>query len=235
MKQSILLIILLFLTLAIKAQSKNINSVGVSLPIIWNNSYGVFYALGTRKEPEGKSKSMGVNINYNKTIYKSFFGILGIGYLNQNFKIKRPFEFDDPTNLLFSTKSYSYKSINFAIGAGYLANLNKKFLLKNSIIFSQISSYKQNYIPQFLSNSSIQNSQTNTEFINIGNMLNIEVQLAYKLSNKFSLGFGVNLPIIVKWKNDNMFFEYDFSNDSQIIAYNKSSIGSLITINYNIK
>ena len=93
------------------AQDRKVNSIGITVPVIWGNSYGVYYSLGTRKEPEGKSKSAGVNVNYNRTIYKSIFGIVGIGYLNQNFKIARPFEFDNPTNLLYRTQSYSYSNI----------------------------------------------------------------------------------------------------------------------------
>ncbi len=69
--------------------------------------------------------------------------------------------------------------------------------------------------------------------MNIGNMLKLETEFNYKVNSKISLGLGIDFPLVVKWKNDNIFFKYDYGSDSQIIAYNKFSIGSLITINYN--
>jgi hypothetical protein len=231
MKKFILLLVSLLIVFAIKAQNKSINNIGISIPIIWNNSSGVYYQLGTRKEPEGKSVSNGININYSRTFYKKFYGTVGVGYFNQNFNISRPFDFNDPNNLLFSSKSYSYKSLNFNIGAGYYFPLNSKFSLKNSVVFNQISSYKQNYVPKFLSNSSFQTSQTNNKFLNIGRMINYDLGIDYIINNKFSLGLSLIVPLSIKWKNDNTFFEYSYSNDTQKIAYNKSSIGTLITIN----
>lgn len=231
MKKSILLIILYSFTLCVNAQTKSVNSIGVSVPIIWNNSYGVFYALGTRKEPEGKSKSMGVNINYNRTIYKKVFGIVGIGYLKQNFKIARPFEFDSPTNLLFSSQSYSYSSVGFDLGLGMLINLDDKFKLVPKVKYSHLSTYKQKYIV----NKDLGTEQTNKLNFSLGNIFQSSLEFNYNISKQFSLGVGFLVPISIKWKNDNIFFNYNDVNDSQIIAYNKSSIGSLITINYNIK
>ena len=49
------------------AQDMKVNSIGIAVPVIWNKSYGVYYALGTRKEPEGKAKSFGVHLHYNRS------------------------------------------------------------------------------------------------------------------------------------------------------------------------
>lgn len=231
MKKSILLITLLSITVGINAQTKSLNSISVSVPIIWNNSYGVFYALGTRKEPEGKNKSMGVNINYNRTIYKNIFGIVGIGYLKQNFKIERPFEFDSPTNLLYSSQSYSYSSVQFDLGLGILINLNSKFKLVPKVKYSHLSTYKQKYIVY----KDLGTEQTNKLNFSLGNILQSSLELNYNISKQLSLGVGLLVPLSIKWKNDNIFFKYNDISDSQIIAYNKFSIGSLITLNYNIK
>jgi hypothetical protein len=231
MQKFIVLVVLLSSTMVLNAQKKTVNTLGISVPIIWNKSYGVFYALGTRKEPEGKSKSMGVNINYNRTIYKNIFGIVGIGYLKQNFKIARPFEFDSPTNLLYSSQSYSYSSVQFDLGLGILINLNGKFKLVPKVKYSHLNSYKQKYIVY----KDLGTEQTNKLNFSLGNILQSSLEFDYKISKQFSLGVGILVPLSIKWKNDNIFFEYDYSNDSQIIAYNKFSIGSLITINYNIK
>jgi hypothetical protein len=232
MKKSILLILLFSTTLGINAQTKSVNTIGISVPIIWNNSEGVYYGLGTRREPEGKSKSIGLNINYNRTIYKNIFGIIGIGYFKQNFKIARPFNFDDPaTNLLYSTQSYSYSSLQFDIGLGGIINLNSKFNMMPKIKYSHLNTFKQKYIVY----KDLGTEQTNKVNFSLGNILQSSLEFNYNISNKFSLGVGFVIPVSVKWKKDNIFFKYDYSDDSQIIAYNKSSIGSLITINYNLK
>ena len=82
-----LLFVLLFNDGFSQVNKKQNNSIGISVPIIWNNSNGVYYSLGSRKEPMGKSVSYGININYRKVVYKGWFGGIGAGYFKQAFNI----------------------------------------------------------------------------------------------------------------------------------------------------
>ena len=212
-----------------KSQS---NSIAISLPIIWNNSYGVFYELGTRKEPAGKSKSMGVNINYNRTVYKNVFGIVGVGFFKQSFGIKRPFEFVSPngTRPLVQTESYEYNNLHYYVGFGYKMKLKKEFALNTGITYNCFNSFKQIYNQTDIPNY----SQINRKFFSIGSMLNLNFGLEKQLSKKISLSLDLLTPIVNKWNEDPVFLKSDFSDDTQKIAFNQFSIGTNISFKYHL-
>lgn len=231
MKKIIFLIALLSSNIAIYAQTKKINSICISVPVIWNKSSGVYYQLGNRKEPEGKGRSAGIGINYSRSIYKNVFGIIGFGYFKQNFSISRPFDFNSPTNLLFRTQNYSYSNIEFEFALGGLITLNKKFNLIPKIGYSKLYSIKQRYIV----NKEYGTKQNNNYKFSLGDMYKSSLELNYFISKQFRMGIGIVVPFNINWNDDKIFFEYDYSNDTQKIAYNKSSIGGILTINYNIK
>ena len=111
-------IFIIFLVICTKSYSQKntdeVNKIGISLPVVWNSSQGVFYALGSRKEPAGKCISWGINLNYSKSIYKNLFGIVGIGYYKQSFGIERPFNYitPDSTKPIVYTKKYVYNSVH---------------------------------------------------------------------------------------------------------------------------
>jgi len=69
----LLLVFLLSLSLKDYAQAENnkIRTIGISIPIIWNNSEATFYRLGSPIDPSGKAISYGININYSGTIFKN--------------------------------------------------------------------------------------------------------------------------------------------------------------------
>ncbi len=105
------------------AQKKNESkqSIGLAIPVIWNNSEATYYGLGTRKTPTGKGISYGVNLNYSKVLYKGFFAKLGIGAFKQKFGIIRPLKFNPPngTRPLVQTKSYEYSNFHLITRVGY--------------------------------------------------------------------------------------------------------------------
>ena len=71
MSKHFCLISLLFFSVVGYAQVKKRldNTIGISIPVIWNNSEATFYRPGSPIYPIGKSISYSININYSRTLY----------------------------------------------------------------------------------------------------------------------------------------------------------------------
>lgn len=214
-----------------QTENKKINSVGISVPIIWNNSKAAYYQLGTRKEPEGKGTSFGIGINYSRTIYKNLFGVIGIGYFKQAFGIKRPFDFvaPDGTKPLVQTESYSYDNLHLRLGIGYEVKLSNTISANGIISYNKYNCYKQKYNQTYFPNY----SQINNNHIALGNMIDLDFGVVKYISKKISIGVNLLLPISTNWNNDETFYKYDYSNDTQQIGLNKFSFGTIISFNYH--
>lgn len=201
------------------------------MPVIWNKSSGVYYQLGTRKEPEGKARSTGIGINYHRKIYKNFFGKVGIGYFKQVFGIIRPFSFISPdaTRPIVETDKYSYNNILINLGIGHEFNINETIKLVGNITYNSYLAYRQqyeqNYFPNYTQVGKIQK--------NLGKTINLEFGVSKLISKNISFGTSVLLPVNTKWGNDEIFFKSSNSNDSQIAGKNIFSYGINFSINYN--
>ena len=91
MPKHILFVILIVLTVEGYSQNKvdnKVNVIGVSVPVIWNKTT-IFnsYSGARAKNITGEAISNGINLNYSRTIYKSFFAKVGVGYFKQKFGI----------------------------------------------------------------------------------------------------------------------------------------------------
>jgi len=80
MKITLLTLTLILLSSFCFSQNKTEkkNTIGVSIPLLLNNSNGVFYSLGNKQEPKGKAMSYGININYSKELCKDWFATVGL-------------------------------------------------------------------------------------------------------------------------------------------------------------
>lgn len=216
-----------------KKEQKNV--IGISVPLIWNNSNGIYYSVGNRKEPTGNAISYGMNVNYAKSLYKNYFFYIGAGYFKQSFNIIRPFNFDGDTitNLLYSTKNYSYHCFQLQAGIGYSYKFNERFKITGVVIYNSLNSYRQNYVPTGLSGYEHKPTQTNNISMQIGYMLNLSVGIEKIITNNISIGADIVTPIITRWKNDEIFIEYLYANDTQQIAENRFSIGTVISCKYH--
>ncbi len=231
MKKQLFAISLLLLSVKIFPQENisKVNSIGVSIPLILNNSEATFYRLGYPIYPTGKAISYGININYSRTIYKKIYGVVGVGYFKQAFKIIRPFNYDSPFALGYSTESYNYSNIQLYGGLGYRKELNKKISLKSIVTFNWFSSFRQKYVV----NKNSKAWQLNHKSTPIGNMVNLTIGAEKKVSPKISIGLDVLLPISTRWNSDTMFYNLGYSNDEPQIARNKFSLGTIISCNYH--
>lgn len=243
MRKKILFVLLTIAWLAMKSayaqesppkqeKSNRVHELGLSIPMIWNSSNGVYYSLGRRKEPSGEALSHGINLQYSKSIYKNIFGTVGIGYFNQVFEIGRKIDYDTggPEPLIYS-KSYAYNSLHFLAGLGYKQSLGQKFALRGQATYNLYHSFRQRYTPTI---TNFGGNQINKNSLSIGKMANIQLDLERNLSRKLSVGIGIIIPVWVEWQNDKMFFEpLGYADDENKIAYNKFSIGTNLFCNYN--
>lgn len=232
MKKQILLAVLsiFYLQVYCQTEKRKINSIGVSIPIIWNNSEAVYYILGNLRTPSGKSISNGININYSRTIYKNFYSIVGVGLFRQRFKIARPFEFETLLRFGFFTQKYSYDNLQLYGGVGYKQPLGKSLFLNGAIIINKFHSYSQKYNLLYLG---VDSAQINRVSLNSGNSNDINLGFEKLFNKSFSIKLDLVLPIYIHWNDDKIFNEYTYSNNTQQIAQNKFSIGTSVSFKYN--
>lgn len=214
--------------LSSQTEKHKIKSIGISIPVVWNNSEATYYRLGSPMYPSGKAISYGININHCRTIYKNLFGIVGIGYFKQSFGIIRPFNYDSPNSFGYATDSYSYYNAHLYGGFGYKSTLGRSVALMGKITYNHLYSFRQKYI-----NRSPVPSQINHNSMSIGRMINLNIGVDRNITKKVSIGLDVQLPISSHWNNDEIFVKYEYSNDAQQIGRNKFSIGTAISCNYN--
>lgn len=207
--------------------------IGISIPVIYNSSQAVYYQTGNRNTSTGNAISTGINLIYFKPVLNHVFLNGGIGYFVQNFKIERPFNFEDPTALLFRTKDYSYESLNFKLGIGVDKKLTDKLRYEIALSYLSLYSFKQQYTPTFLSNSSTDKKQVNSKFFHVGDFLSFELGVLKKLSSKLSVGGHLVYPILVYWDKDPIFINSNYSAEELKIAENKFSAGLSISAYYH--
>jgi len=228
--------LLLFLSSSIKLYSQDKNSsnkLGFLIPIVWNNSNGVYYSLGRRKEPSGNAASYGININYSHFVYKNFFVIGGVGYYRQRFNIQRPFQYRTPdgSEPLVSTTNYSYHNIHFLLGVGYQKNINEKWAVTGQLYYNIYNTYKQKYEQGYAPGK---NEVYKKNFM-LGKMINLDMRCERYINNRVSLGAAIVLPVYTHWNDDTIFYKYDYANDTQIAAETKFSLGANLSFYYKLK
>ena len=228
MTKSFLLTLLLISYLSAASQSIKMKpSIGISIPVIWNHSEATYYQLGNLKYTTGNAVSYGLNIDYSQPLYKGFYGKLGVGYFKQNFGIIRPFKYDSPVYLGYSTDSYQYDNIQLSAGIGYKWHISK-VTFNGSVIFNQYYSTRQKYI-----NASPVPSQINHKSISLGKMVNLEFGVERRISKKISVLTNIIFPVYTDWNKDEMFYYLGYSSDEQQVAKNKFSAGVVVSCNYN--
>ncbi|MEJ7681671.1 MAG: hypothetical protein WKG06_28265 [Segetibacter sp.] len=107
-------------------------------------------------------------------------------------------------------------------GLGYKRPINKIFSINGSTTYNQFHSFKQKYI-----NHSPVSDQINHKSMSIGRMINLNIGVEKNIE-KISVGLNAILPISIQWNNDEVFYE-----ETQQIARNKFSIGTIFSVNHS--
>lgn len=199
--------------------------------MLYNNSNGVYYSGGRRREPTGSAVSYAINVHYSRDIiFKGLYVTAGAGYFRQAFGIRRPFHYDSPYRPLFHTQSYMYNNLQLSYGIGYKLKISNTMKLNTNLTYNQFHSYRQKYVlmQPFMGS----NGQVNNKKAKLGKMANISFGLEKKINNKFSVGLDSIVPVHIQWNNDVMFIWYEYSNDTQQIARNRYSLGASVSCIY---
>jgi hypothetical protein len=229
MIKSFLVALLLISYLSAVSQSAKMkSSIGVSIPVIWNNSEATYYQLGSPKYRSGKARSYGLNIGYSHFLYKGIYGKLGVGYFKQSFGIIRPFYYDSPMQFGWATDSYDYDNIQLYGGIGYKRSLSKLILINGNVTYNQYYSFRQKYI-----NHSPVPHQVNHKSMSLGRMISLNLGGEMKISKRISIGVSSIFPVFIHWDKDEIFANNHYSSDEQQIARNKFSAGIVVSCNYN--
>lgn len=197
------------------------NRFGISTPIIWNHSEAKYYSLANPRYSDGTGVSYGINATYYRHIDRNVYGLIGVGYFQQNFGIVRPFHLNSPFEPLFHTKSYRYDNIQLLGGFGYRKELHKDKAVKAEVTYNVFNSFRQKYIIKEEHDA----QQINRKSMTIANALLLHAGAEKNMSSNIMIGAGILLPVSISWRTDNLFYKYDYSNDTQQIAFNKLSFG----------
>ncbi len=204
--------------------------------MIWNKTkiYDIYSgARATNKT--GTGTSYGINLNYSKTICRNLFAKVGIGYFKQKFGIHRGFDFKETntvTGLFYTTKFYSYHSLNYFGAIGYNKILSKntgKILPKNSgfrflAVYNFFDTYKQGFKHDFdnvfLGNVNPQIRKDNYSF---GSSIVLKAGVNRSLYKNWGVGLDLLIPVYNRWRKDkifrenmNEFYGSDFSIGSSV-------------------
>lgn len=243
MKRIFLSVILLNFFYHSFCQSLRVNEILVSQTMIYNKTtvYDIFSGARSRNET-GTAVSNGVNLNYSKTIYKNVYAKIGFGYFKQKFGIHRGFDYEEPvtgTRLFYTTKYYSYHTLNYFGGIGYNKILSKsksKILPKNSgfrflAVYNFFDTYKQEFKHDFGGNLfGNPNPQIRKDNYSFGSSIGLQAGINRPVYKNFGIGLDILLPVYNKWQKDKIFKE----NMSEFHG-SDFSIGTSVNLIYNIK
>ncbi len=196
-------------------QTQKVNELGITGTYLWNKTTIFNVYSGARaKNITGEAFSSGFNLNYSRTIYKNFFARVGVGLFNQRFEIVRPFDFDQTggalTKILFSTKYYSYSTLNYSGGIGYNWDL-KKYKLRLIGLYNLFTTYKQEFRSDasdiFTSTYGHTNPQIRKDKYTFGHSVFMQLAIKRNLGKNFGIELSAVLPLYTKWKKDEIFKE----------------------------
>ena len=211
----------------------------LSIPAIYSkvevpNNWSPPTAINRQNQFEGTALGYGVNLNYSffpsfLTRNKHILLNIGVGYLNQRFDLQRPFDYSSPLQPIFYTDYYSYNCLQLSGGLTYNYPLSKSFFLSGNLLYTWLNSFRQEYTPT--SNYGYgELTQVNHNRIDFGNTLMLAIGLNRRLSNKFSLGLNVLVPLYIRWRNDKI-----FKDDPTEFSHPKFSLGFNISVAYYLR
>ncbi len=243
MRYFFLLIIFSITNRFVFAQSKKLQELSISQLFLWNKTtiYDV-YSGARAADKSGNALSYGTNASYSFGLGKKLFATLSLGYFNQRFGIKRGFDFYEPnvvTGLFYTTKSYSYKSLNYFGGIGYqvkIKRVNRKILPVNSevrfyAIVNFYNSFQQEFQHDFEWNLfENPNPQIRQRSYHYGTSFYLKGGIVRPVYEKLKIGIDMVVPVYNRLRKDEIFRE----STSEYHGINLS-IGTSINLIYTLK
>ena len=138
---------------------------------------------------------------------------------------------NSPVEPIYSTQSYSYNNLQLTGGLGYQKKMRNDFLLNIACTYNWLNSFTQKYVV----NKEYGTEQHNNKSIPIGHTINVSSGISKNISKNISIGLDLILPVYTHWKDDIIFYKYDYADDTQIIARTKFSLGANLSFFYQLK
>jgi hypothetical protein len=242
MQNLFLVIVFSIFCCLVNGQTNRINEIAVSQLFLKNNTTILDVYYGARaKNKAGHAWSYGINANYSIGITKEVFANVGLGYFNQRFGISRGFEFYEPnieTKLFYTTKDYSYQTVNYFGGIGYRVKIKKVFgkilpkipELRFSAIANLYYTFQQIFEHDFggilFGNP---NPQVRKDSYQYGNSIHLKAGIAMPIYKKFKIGIDLVMPVYSRLHKDVIFKE----NPLEYHNFN-FSIGTSVNLIYGI-
>jgi len=236
--KKILLVCLVYLT-TIQITVYGQAGFTLSVPVIYGkveltNNWSPPTAINRHNQFDGTSLWTAINLDYsfdptflikNKKILMN----IGLGYFNQQFNVKRPFDYNSPLQPMFYTDNYAYYGLQGTLGMSYNYSLRKNYFLSGNLSYSWLRSFRQEYtfLYTYLGSDRI---QVNNNQIDFGNMLILSIGIYKHLGSKLSLGLDIIAPLYTCWRNDKI-----FKDDPSKFSHPKYSFGSSLSITYRLK
>lgn len=239
MKRKIIFIVCLAYLTIISSTVSGQSGFTLSIPVIYSkvellNNWSPSTAINRQNQFDGTSIGTAINLNYSlhPTLLikdKNILMNIGVGYFNQRFYVRRPFDYNSPLQPIFYTDNYVYHGFQGILGLSYRYTLGKKYFLLANLSYSWMRSFRQDYTPT--SNYGYgELTQINRNQIDFGNMLLLAVGLNRNMGDKFALRLNVLAPIYTRWRNDKI-----FKDDTSTFSHPKLSLGISIAVAYNLK
>lgn len=234
----ILLVCLAYLTI-ISRIAYGQSGFTLSIPIIYSkvefvNNWSPPTAINRQNQFDGTSLGTAINLNYSfhPTLLiknKNILVNIGVGYFNQQFNVRRPFDYSSPLQPVFYTDNYVYYGLQGILGLSYRYTTGGKYFLLANLSYSWMHSFRQEYTPT--SNYGYgELTQTNYNQIDFGNILILAVGLNRNLGDKIALQLNVLAPLYTRWRNDKI-----FKDDTSTFSHPRLSLGFSIGVAYNLK
>ena len=231
MKRSTLIIAFYSVCSLLSFTSFGQSSLSVSIPTIWSNvsvkdNWTPPTAPNFKEYLSGSAFGYGVNLNYSfqpKFLVKDKHLQLniGVGYFNQKFDVRRPFDYASMIYIIYRTNYYSYYSWQWIGGLSYSYSL-KKYTLTANMSYSGLNSFQQEYTPT--SGDRVLINKYNIDF---SRLLSFSFGMRRFIGNKISIGVSVLLPY-TSYRNDKI-----FRDDPSTFYHPKFSLGSSLNISYH--
>lgn len=239
MRKNTLIIAAQMLCLLFSVASWGQSSLSLSAPVIWSDvkvkdNWTPPTAVGYKKFLDGTAFGYGIDLNYSFhpgfIIKNRHFSLnIGLGYFNQTFNIKRPFNYKTQLYPAYYSNNYAYHSWQWIGGVTYTYPLNKYALTAN-VSYRGLRSFRQEYTPTYGPSSYGFFTQTNRQQIDFGKMLSFDVGLNRRLGDRFSIGVNIIAPVYTRWRNDAI-----FNDDPATFSKPEFSLGTSCHISYSFK
>jgi hypothetical protein len=222
------------LSLAVAQRSISISYTNLRSTIVVPNNYSPSTAVHRQNQFSGRATGLDLSVNYSFPLpalikSKNILFHVGVGYFNERFIVKRPFNYYSTIDIIYYTRSYTYDNLQARLGISYNYRLNKKYFLTARLGYQAFSSFRQRYFPQSTPLERYP-TEVHKQQMDFGSMVTGAIGINRYIGKRFSIGVDATAPIFVRWRNDKI-----FGDDPTKFFMPRFSVGSTLTVRYHLK